>query len=803
MEALPLQGVRVIDLAHGTFGLCGRILADLGCDVIKIEGTEDPTRTTPAANTAPLPQRPVESLCYDANKRIAEVASPEGRSRLFHDLLPRADIVIESDMPSAPAGVELTYETLRASHPGLIVVSITGFGRYGPYSAFKAPDLICQAMGGLTHDYGRPDRPPLAFGDEQGYQAAAISGATASLLALAAREKSGTGQHVDIGAMDVLATISHRLINYAAFSLIQSRADSRTPKFGACPSGVFKTKDGYVYTIIIAPRHWEVFYRWLGSPEMFRDEMWRNRHFRVQNHDVLDPIVDEFFLSMTTREVCEKAKQDGLLMAPLNTVADFLNDEQVRFREYVQTCPAGDDGVVRLLGSPIVINGKRCPVRQSPRKVRGPGWKRDPSAGNERSSAVGQPPLPNGTPSAPKPLPLDGVRVVDLTMVVAGPTLTRVLGEFGAEVWRFESAAHPQRGRGGEGLHPQIQKQQHLEYADLNRNKKQVACNVNAPEGRELLRQVIAQSDVVVTGLTPKVLDRWGLTYGELRRIRPDIILACLTGQGLDGPRREEPGLAITVGAQCGLYRLWNYPDQDPPVASVIVHPDYALGHYGAIAILALLLNRSRTGKGGVIDLSHTEVSSSLIAPTMARYLASGRVPDPSDVLTPQYAPHNCYRCIGHDRWCVIAVETDDEWRNLCGALGDPSWARDASFANREERAKHHEDLDRYIGGWTSQHTPHQVMSILQRAGVAAGVVASPEDLYLDPHLRERGMIVRCKDPLFGLTEFAGTPLKLSDTPGTVGECGPIGGHNDELFKNLLAVPSPRIDQLTRDGILS
>lgn len=793
----PLEGIRVIDVTFSKAPLCGRVLGDLGAQVTKIESARKPGQAGGADE-----EDQWAALCYDANKRSVtlDLETEEGRQRLLA-LLRSADILIHSEPADRLKRLGLGYDALKETYPGLIVVSITGFGQSGPYSAFKDPDLICQAMGGLMHEYGRPERAPLMLSGDQAYQVAAITGAAGALTTLIWRDKSGRGQHVDVSAVEALATISHRIANYAAFSLITPRAHSRNPTYGAYPSGVFKTKDGYVYVVIIAPRHWEVFYRWLGEPDEFKDQMWRNRHFRVQNHDILEPVVEEFFRGLTTQEVCRRAREDSLLMVSLNTLAEFLGDAQVRHRGYIQEAVAPNGSRVRLSTSPIVIDGERCPVSFNP----GQGGDR-PDAPAPKLHASSPAPAfvhPGRSVSSQKPaLPLSGIRVVDLTLVVAGPTLTRVLAEFGAEVWRFESEAHPQRGRGGAGLHPMAVKQQHIVYADLNRNKKLVACNLETPQGRELLYQLIAQSDVVVTGVTPRILDRWGLGYDRLRRVRPDIILACLTGHGLDGPRREEPGLAVTASAHAGLYRLWNYPDEDPPVASVLHHPDYVFGHYGAIAVMALLHRRNRTGAGGLIDISHMEASSSLLAPAFVRYLADGHLPQPEGNKRRGYAPFGCYRCLGEDRWCAIAVKTDDEWNNLCEALGDPRWAKDAMFSTGSARESHLTELDQHIEQWTTQHTPHQVMRILQSAGVPAGIVASAEDLYLDPHLRERGMVVQVQDPVYGMVEYPGIPIKLSETPGVVAGCGPAGQDNDELLTGLLGTPGGLLSELAGQGIL-
>jgi benzylsuccinate CoA-transferase BbsF subunit len=339
---------------------------------------------------------------------------------------------------------------------------------------------------------------------------------------------------------------------------------------------------------------------------------------------------------------------------------------------------------------------------------------------------------------------------------------------------------------------------------ESHRNKRRVAINMKQPEGVALAKRLIAVSDVVAENFSARVMASWGLDYLRMREVREDIILASLQAFGQTGPRRDYVSFGPILMAYSGMTYLWRDPGiETPGVASQTAFPDYIAPSYGAVAILAALHYRARTGKGQYIDLSQAESAASMLTPAYLEWLINGREPEPQGNFSPFAAPHGCYRCKGDDRWCVIAVEAEDEWKKFCEVTGHPEWASDPRFAQLSARIANRDELDRLVESWTVRHTPHQVMIILQRDGIAAGIVQTAEDLYRDPHLRERGFARDRYVPEVGWLTRAGPSVRLTQRDVVSQEWvhGP-GEDNEAVFGELLGLSQSRIQELTARDVL-
>lgn len=402
--------------------------------------------------------------------------------------------------------------------------------------------------------------------------------------------------------------------------------------------------------------------------------------------------------------------------------------------------------------------------------------------------------------------PLEGIRVVDLTIGAAAPELCRVLAEFGAEVIKVESHQNLDFMRRN-GIRGPGDVNGSAGFNEANRNKKSILVNLRTEKGSWIIRELIKVSDVVAENNRGHVVHGWGLDYESVRLIKPDIIYFSSQGFGRGGPYEDYQAYGPNLAPFAGLVYLWSHPDDPYPVGGQLNHPDHYAGKQGAIAVLAALEYRRRTGKGQFISMSQSEAAAGLMGERYLEYTINQRQPQPQGNRKSYAAPHGAYLCAGEDRWCVIAVFTEEEWQSFCRAIGAPAWTKDPKFATLLGRLKHVDELDALMQEWTSQRDPYEVMEVLQKAGVAAGVVQNAQDhIERDPHMKFRGGLVELEhpEPEIGVRLYPRVPMRLSETPPVPGRIGPLlGEHTDELLHGLLGMEPEEIQRLKEEGILA
>lgn len=373
---------------------------------------------------------------------------------------------------------------------------------------------------------------------------------------------------------------------------------------------------------------------------------------------------------------------------------------------------------------------------------------------------------------------LKDIRILDFSWVLAGPYATRILADFGAEVLKVQPLIPPEEqdafARGFENT--------------WNRNKRGVTLNMRKPEGIALAKKLVSLSDAVVENFTPRVMANWGLDYENLKEIKPDIILLSLSAMGHSGPRRDYSGFGPTVQAFSGLTYLTAYPG-GPPLGAGTAHADHVAALFACLALLGALEQRRRTGQGRHIDISQVEAMTSL--------LGDAFIPHVDTVF------QGVYRCRGEDRWCAITIASDEEWQSFKKALGDPPWASDSRFDSAAKRLQDKEALDALIGEWTKKHSAEEVMALLQKQGIAAGVVRDARDLARDPQLEARGFFVELEHPELGKTIADASPLKLSATPPVYSRAAPLlGQDNNYVYGELLGLSQTEINKLKEWGVI-
>jgi crotonobetainyl-CoA:carnitine CoA-transferase CaiB-like acyl-CoA transferase len=390
--------------------------------------------------------------------------------------------------------------------------------------------------------------------------------------------------------------------------------------------------------------------------------------------------------------------------------------------------------------------------------------------------------------------PLDGVRVLDFTWVVAGPVTTRILGDLGADVIKVERRGSLDFGDRRGGL-----------SGSLMRGKRSIVLDLNQPRGLDLARRLAAHSDVVIDNFSARVMPNLGLDYASLREVRPDVICVRMTGFGLSGPERDYVSYGPTLQALSGYTLLMAEPGGSP-AGFGYSYSDLAGGNLGALAVLAALWHRRRTGRGQEVDLAQLEAVASLVGPILLDVALNGGPSRPTGNASQEApaAPHGVYPCAGRERWLAVTVFGDAEWARFVAAIGAPAWAAEPRFATAAGRLAHAADLDCCVAEWTRTQDAEAAMTLLQRAGVAAGLVADAEDLCArDPQLAARGHFTDVPTPEGRTVRIDGPAFVLSETPPRVSGPGPLPGeHTDEVLREVLGLDAATLTGLRAAGVL-
>jgi len=388
---------------------------------------------------------------------------------------------------------------------------------------------------------------------------------------------------------------------------------------------------------------------------------------------------------------------------------------------------------------------------------------------------------------------LEGIRVIDFTWHLTGPLTTKHLSDLGAEVIIIESRKRPgwERGKPRSGSPDQ--------YCTC---KLSVTLNTRDPRGLDLVKRLIAHSDIVVENFAGGAMARMGLSYEVLKAIKPDIIMLSSSMQGQTGPYYNHPGSGHKLTALAGFSNILGWPDREP--GWIAAYTDFIAPRYNIIAIMAALEYRRRTGKGQYLDMSQYEAGIQFMSPLVLDYIVNQRVVTRMGNQCLYAAPHNAYRCQGEDRWCAIAVFTDEEWRNFCKVIGNPALANDPRFATLMARKENEAELDRLVTKWTMNRTAEEVMNLMQLGGVAAGVVETGEDLLdKDPQYRHRRTFKELEYPGIGkYRTHVGAHFLLSKYTCDLKPAPLLGEHNEYALKGILGIPDDEFDKLVKEGVI-
>jgi crotonobetainyl-CoA:carnitine CoA-transferase CaiB-like acyl-CoA transferase len=393
--------------------------------------------------------------------------------------------------------------------------------------------------------------------------------------------------------------------------------------------------------------------------------------------------------------------------------------------------------------------------------------------------------------------PLSGYRVLELGSTVAGPFCGRMLADFGAEVIKVEpSEGDPVRTMGK-------QHDGHSLYAaSIFRNKKLISLDLHQEKGRDIVRSLVAQCDVLVENFKPGTLEKWGLGWEDLSRLNPRLVMVRISGFGQDGPYSHRPGYGVVCEAVSGLRHLTGDPDRAPSRVGVSM-TDYIAGLHAAYGAAMALMVREKTGRGQFIDAALYECAFNFMEAWIPAYDKLGFVPNRTGSRLIGSTPNNLYRT-GDGAYVHITAQADNLFRRLAAAMGQPDLAKDPRFADHAGRNRHYEALDEIIDRWTSAHPLTELEAILQKAEVPATRIFTIEDIFNDPHYRARNSIVAAPDDKMGSVAMAGVVPRLSATPGGVRHAGrDVGRDTREVLRDLLGLQDESITALVSAGIVA
>jgi crotonobetainyl-CoA:carnitine CoA-transferase CaiB-like acyl-CoA transferase len=800
-----LSAYRVIDMTNEEGLLCGQILADLGADVIQVE----PPGGCRARSFGPWqqdesgPERSLFWWAYARNKRsiVLDIETAAGRDELIR-LVRGADFLIESESPGRLAALGLDYDELVAVNPALVYVSISPFGQTGPKAGWAATDLTQVAAGGQAYLSGDEDRPPLRVRVPQAHAHAGSDAAVAALIAHFERKRTGHGQHVDISQQQsvTLATM------FRSLDTPLDEVPARRLSGGVLVKGIFiplryPLRDGWVVlgpALLPSTGHFMTrLVQWMAEEGFcdaaLADENWGSYALRLiigeiseETYRGLDELLGRFFVTRSRDEMMKAVIERRLLMAPIIGLDEIIDGEQLASRDFNRKIARKGGGSVRYPGPFAKFSAS--PIR----------YERAAPLIDEHGAEIRAEPERTPAPTGSEPTgmrPLDGVKILDLFWILAGPGSTRMLADYGATVVHVESMRRLDTLR---VIPPYQFSNPHPEgagaYQSANANKLGLTLNLQEQPGLDIVMDLVRWADVVTESFAPGVIEEAGLGYEKLRSVNPDVIMisSCLMGQ--TGPWRDFTGFGNLAASVTGYQTLASWPGR-PPAGPYGAYTDFIAVRYNALAILAALEHRDRTGEGQRIDQAQAEAALHFITPAFLDYTVNGRVPEPSGNSDGEFHPHDFYRAAGEDRWVAIVVQDEEGWRALCEVIGRPDLV-----SRRGER----EAVDAAISEWTCEREPNAIEEALQARGIAAHTALDTPGLFSDEQLQHRGHYHEIGHDIYQTTTIESTRLKLSrNSPKVPENALSFGRDNRYVLEEILGYSPERIAQLAAWGILN
>jgi crotonobetainyl-CoA:carnitine CoA-transferase CaiB-like acyl-CoA transferase len=795
-EASPLHSVRVLDLTDGKAELTARLLGDLGADVVRIEAPVG----SQARRRAPLHRgTSLYDLARNNNKRsvVLDLAAGADRDLLWR-LVDTAEIVVEDRAPGELDALGVGPRAMLDRRPDLVVVSVTDFGQTGPYRDWVATEQVHLAMAGVLSRSGLPGRVPLLPPGSLATDCAATSAAWSALLAYWNALDSGLGDHVDLSLYEATAQVVDPLFGMGG-SATAARGAEEGPR--GRPDArhlypIFPCADGHVRLCVLAARQWQGLFRWLGEPSELADPALADLRTRQRSSDLIFPVVRAFFATRNRAQIIAEAQQFGVPAAGLLLPGEVLASEQLAARGALVAAQVADGATAQLVNGALEVDGVRAGIRRSA-----------PALGEHTAEVLAE---LEDSPQArrhrvvpgvtARRRPLEGLRVLDLGVIVVGAETGRLLADMGADVIKVENPQFVDGSRAGAGIDTMT-----IAFAWGHRNKTGLGLNLRDERGVDVFLALAAKADVVLSNFKPGTLESLGLGADRLAAANPGLVMLDSSAYGPSGPWSRRMGYGPLVRSETAVSTLWRYPDIPESFSdAATVYPDHVAARLGALAVLALLIGRRRTGRGGTVSIAQSEVILDHFGPQFAaESLNQGAMTAVGNAL-PGDAPRGVFPCAGDDEWLVITIRGDDDWQRLSALLGPPELASDTRYMSASGRVTHRAVIDELVTGWTTERSPREAMEELQSRGVPAGMMQRVADLRDDPQLSDRGFLRTLSHPQLA------RPALCENAPAVFGriadpECRPapmMGEQTREICARLLDMSDAEVDDFVEAGVL-
>ncbi|GFG48779.1 putative CoA-transferase [Mycolicibacterium agri] len=767
LAVVLLAGLRVLDLCDGEADAVTRLFADLGAEVIKVQppGGSASRRRLPAVAGVSVP-----FTLDNANKRGCVLDPGADRDRLLA-LAADADIVVDDGLAAA---FGTSCAELWRRHPHLVAMAVSDFGVDGPRASWCGTDAVFYALStALSRSgptFGRPVLPPIGIASAT----AAGQAAWAALAAYFHRLRYGTGDYIDFSRFEaVVQSLDPPFGSEGQAAVGRKPTDElwrgRPRNQQIYP--IFGCRDGHVRVCLLSPRQWRGMRAWLGEPEQFRDPKFDTIAARYAASREINAAIAELFADRRMDELVAEGQSRGVPIAAVLSPAETLNSNHFRsVGALTETAIAPGVDVTVPVGA-FVVDGRHRGLIQPLSEGGEPAWR--------------TPRLDVSTAATSGGRPFHGLRILDLGVIVAGGELGRLFADLGAEVVKVESAAYP------DGLRQTPPGQvMSRSWALTHRNEYGLGLDLRNPEGAEIFARLVAEADAVFANFRPGTLASLGFSYERLRELNPRIVLAESSAFGASGPWSERMGYGPLVRATTGITKLWTSDDASGSESgffdATTIFPDHVAARVTALAALAALIGRERSGTGAHVHISQAEVAVNQLAAryvTDAAQAAGLTVADDATV-------HGVFACAGDDEWCVISLRSAEDRRALADVIGASELPVDRA------------GLIEAVEPWTSTREKDAVAEALQRAGVPAAPMNRAIDVLADPVLRHRKLFTDMTHPLFDHPIPAETrPARYAHIPQAETRPAPMPGeHTREICQKLLALDSAEIDRLTAAG---
>jgi crotonobetainyl-CoA:carnitine CoA-transferase CaiB-like acyl-CoA transferase len=788
-----LDAVRVLDLSSGDGDEVTRLFADLGADVLKVE----PPGGNLARDELPtLAGASIPFAVHNANKR-STVLDPldESDCGRFLDLVAYADIVVDSGLEGLAAAFGTPGAQLATQYTHLVVLSITDFGATGPWSSWRATDPVLYAMGSSLARSGPTTGTPVLPPDGIASATAAVQAAWAALVAYYNRLRCGTGDYIDFARYDAVVMAldppfgahGQAAAGNGGVGLWRGRPKNQD----AYP--IQPCQDGYVRLCVLTPRQWHGLRRWLGEPQAFQDPKYDVLGARYAAWPEISVLIEALFAEQTMKDLVAAGQAHGVPIAAVLTPSQILDSEHFQAVAAITDAELVPGVRTRVPTGYFIVDGQRSGFRTPA-----------PAAGQDDPCWLTAPPVVPSPPGRLGDYPFSGLRILDLGVIVAGGELSRLFGDLGAEVIKVESADYPdglRQARGGDAMSES--------FAWTHRNQLSLGLDLRSGAGKEIFGRLVAESDAVFANFKPGTLAALGFSCDALRAINPRIVLAESSAFGDSGTWSVRMGYGPLVRAATGVTRLWTTDDPESPADTgrhsfydaTTIFPDHVVGRVTAIAALAALIRRDHTGSGSRVHISQAEVVvnqlDTLYVTRAAHTAGIPRIRDDTSL-------HAVYPCAGDDEWCVISIDTDDEWNHATRVFDHQEWVDDPRFATGEARMANRRELIELVSAWTRMRTPMRNAELLQSAGIAAGPMNRPPDVLEDRQLIERKLYCDMVHPLIDRplpAETGAAPFK--HIPPAPQRPAPLPGQDTRaICRNLLGMNTEETERLIHDGVL-